>query len=67
MLFGLGSDSMKPSHSSVTMMVMRKVEGRRKAMSLHKLIIGFMWPLPGYGIATTWWMMEFEGSVIWRL
>jgi hypothetical protein len=37
--------------------------------SLLRFIIGFMWPLPGYGIATTWLVMiggtsfRFGGSM----
>ncbi|MFS7982957.1 hypothetical protein Hanom_Chr11g00968861 [Helianthus anomalus] len=56
MLGGLGSLSMNPSHSSVTTTVMNTSEGLRRAMSLHRFIIELMWPLPGYGIATTWWL-----------
>lgn len=57
MLAGLGSELMKPYHSSVTIKVMRVLlllRGGLVAMSLQKFINGLTWPLPGNGIATTW-------------
>ena len=41
-----------PSHSSVTIKVMRK-SGCLEARSMERFIIGLMWPLPGNGSATT--------------
>lgn len=53
MLSGLGSEPMKPSHSSVTTKVTRMSEFLDRS-SLQRLIMGLTWPRPGYGIATTW-------------
>lgn len=53
---GLVSELRKPSHSSVTIKVMRK-SGRLAARSLQRFIIGLMWPRPGNGRATTWQVM----------
>ena len=51
---GFGSLPIKPSHSSVTIKVIRMLLGFREIRNLHKLSMGLMCPLPGNGIATTW-------------
>ena len=50
---GFGSELMNPSHSSVTMKLMR-ISAVFEARSLHKFIIALMWLRLGYGIATRW-------------
>lgn len=67
MLFGLGSEPMKPSHSSVTTNVMRMLSGFLEASCLQRFIMGLTWPLPGYGTATTWQTLvgfSFAGSML---
>ena len=53
MLSGLGSEPMKPSHSSVTTKLTRMSEFLERS-SLQRFIMGLTWPRPGYGTATTW-------------
>lgn len=53
MLEGLElTEQIKPSHSSVRTKV-KRVWGMRAAREVQRFSMGFMWPLPGYGIATT--------------
>ena len=56
MLSGLGSEPMKPSHSSVTTKVTR-ILLFLEASILQRFIMGLMWPRPGEGMATTWHCM----------
>lgn len=61
LLFGFGgSELMMVSHSSVTTKVTRML-GLLEMRSLHRFIIGLMWPRPGYGTATMWVVVGGEG------
>lgn len=53
MLSGLASEPIKPSHSSVTTKV-TWMSLFLETSKLQRFIIGFMWPRPGKGMATTW-------------
>ena len=54
------------SHSCVTTKV-TKMLGLLEIKSLHRFIIGLMWPRPGYGTATMWVVVVggegFGGSI----
>ncbi|KAK3009710.1 hypothetical protein RJ639_013759 [Escallonia herrerae] len=53
LMFGLSrSQPTKPSHSSVRTMVMVMLS--LEARWVQRLIMGLMWPRPGYGMATMW-------------
>uniref|UniRef100_A0A2P2PK61 Uncharacterized protein n=1 Tax=Rhizophora mucronata TaxID=61149 RepID=A0A2P2PK61_RHIMU len=70
-----GFEPMRPSHSSVTTKVTR-ISGFLEDRTVQRLIMGFTWPLPGKGSATTWqirvgrtWKSSIPGtlsSVVWR-
>lgn len=52
---------MMVSHSSVTTKVMRML-GFLEMSSLERFIMGFTWPRPGYGTATTWVVVVVGGG-----
>lgn len=62
LLFGFGeSELMMVSHSSVTTKVTTML-GLLEMRTLHRFIIGLMWPRPGYGTATMWVVVVVVGG-----
>jgi len=66
MLWGFGSEPIKPSHSSVTTNVIR-ISCLFEASDLQRFIMGFIWPRPGYDKAITWQMVVASRFPRWSI